>query len=174
MAQFITNLNSYIFYEVIASEYQIFTGKIDDCESLPHLRSIVFTFLSNLLCKCYIQAPPVELVDPSDKNGRKNMFYPSKSSNLYPKITKLLRTLDQFVMAYDQIHSHLYDSEGAINRYFNFKACQNLIYQVWHIWDRQYFEFLHSLGALNSLDEIMDTLTSSGQGLGIFKDGHKH
>lgn len=95
MAQFITNLNSYIFYEVIASEYQIFKEKINDCESLPHLRSIVFTFLSNLLCKCYIQAPPIEI--GGGAKGDKNWFYPNKASTLYPKITKLLRTLDQFV-----------------------------------------------------------------------------
>lgn len=174
MAQFITNLNSYIFYEVIASEYQIFTSKIDECESLPHLRSIVFTFLSNLLCKCYIQAPPVELTSSGPSNNQKNMFYPSKASTLYPNITKLLKTLDQFVVTYEKIHDCLYDASGSVNRYFNHKACKSLIYRAWYTWDRQYFEFLHSLGALNNLEDLIDTLTSNGQGLGIFRDGHKH
>ena len=49
-----------------------------------------------------------------------------------------------------------------------------MINKVWHIWDRQYFEFLHSLGSLNSLEEIIDTLTATGDGLGIFKDNHIH
>ena len=174
MAQFITNLNSYIFYEVIASEYQILSDKITECESLPHLRSIVFTFLSNLLCKCYIQAPPFKIFNTNNQTKLKNMFYPSKTSSLYPKITKLLKTLDLFIQTYEQIHSHLYDTNGSVNRYFNYEGCKNMINKVWHIWDRQYFEFLHSLGSLNSLEEIIDTLTATGDGLGIFKDNHIH
>lgn len=54
MSQFITNLNTYVFYEVIASEHQSFIEAVGKCESLPHLREITFNFFSNLLCKCYI------------------------------------------------------------------------------------------------------------------------
>lgn len=103
MYQFISNLNSYIFYEVIASEYQNFVEQVSKCQSLPHLREITFNFLSNLLCKCYIQAPPVELDREKGASGlgRKQLFYPSKASNLYPRITKLLSTLDLFIQTYE-------------------------------------------------------------------------
>lgn len=61
-----------------------------------------------------------------------------------------------------------------MNRNFNHKACRRYIFDVWYTWDRQYFEFLYSLGSLNDLQEIIDELTSGNQGLGIFKDGHLH
>lgn len=49
-----------------------------------------------------------------------------------------------------------------------------MVEKIWFIWDRQYFEFLHSLGSLNSIQEIIDTLSAQPNGLGIFKDNHVH
>lgn len=153
MSQFITNINSYVFYEVIASEYQKFINEIKKSKDLDDLRKKTERLMDELLRRCFLQKN-----ENFDKNlkAKTNLFYGGNSTNtaqlvnpsgrgsqsIQESITNLLKHVEKFSNSFTKIHGYLYTGNGKMNKYFPIKPSVNLISEVWEEYDNEYYHFL--------------------------------
>lgn len=152
MSQFITNINSYVFYEVIASEYQKFISGIEKCEDLNQVRTSCDSLMDHLLRRCFLQKS--ENFEKGMKLKRKRDMveesYPRQTvkvggvcNSIQESIVNLLDKVENFSNSFMKIHSVLYDGNGRMNRYFPIKPSTKLISKVWEEYDNEYYHFLN-------------------------------
>lgn len=157
MSQFVTNINSYVFYEVIASEYQKFVDEVKRSEDLQQLRKACNDLMANLLRRCFLQktenfdkkTKPKVNIDfinrRSDLPKIKNQADKKKlggSSSIQGSISNLLDHVDKFSTSFLKIHGFLYKGDGRMNKYFPIRPSTKLISEVWEEYDNEYYHFL--------------------------------
>lgn len=157
MSQFITNINSYVFYEVIASEYQKFMQSIEKCQDLEELRKNCETLMNDLLRRCFLQkdenfhknmkVKTRQDIFKQDADLRRNIDYMKDNkygftSTIQESIAVLLDIVEEFSNSFMKIHGVLYDGDGKMNRYFPIKPSAKLVSKVWENYDNEYYHFL--------------------------------
>lgn len=157
MSQFITNINSYVFYEVIASEYQKFIGEVNNSKDLQELRKSCCDLMNNLLQRCFLQKsenfdkktkPKVNLDFINERlDGVRNSNFgeamkTNGSSSIQESISNLLDFVDKFSTSFLKIHGFLYKGDGRMNKYFPIRPSTKLISEVWEEYDNEYYHFL--------------------------------
>jgi gamma-tubulin complex component 3 len=141
MTQFITNINSYVFYEVIASEYQTLEKNLNTSQNFEQLRISLKTFLENLLQKSFLTASTQK--SNTTPNINKYLRTSKKGASTVQKsIVGLLNHVEKFIKAFNKIYSKLYDGNGDMNKYFPITPSSKMIAEIWAEYETDYYQFL--------------------------------
>lgn len=127
MSQFLQNLNSYIFYEVIEAEWQKFKIKILESDSLDRVKQDLSLYLDKLLNKSFLN-------NLGDKK------------EIHDTIKALLSHCESIWKAFKKIQKSLFLGDGSTNQHFPVKSSTKLIDGLWKEYERSYYVFLKLIG----------------------------
>lgn len=121
MAEFLRNLNYYVFYEVIESEFQEFEKQCEEASSIPQLKDHVEQLFSKLLSRCFV-----------DSSG---------SFKLFEKINELLKHCEGLWSEFMRINNLLY-IDGRANNNFPIRTSILSVDSLWNRYEENYYQFL--------------------------------
>ena len=151
MSQFINNLSSYIFNEVIASEYQVFEKGVKKSTSLDTIRKQIDTLFTNLLYKSFLVPSPVKNEESTQpRNGMEELatrkvsqiHFDDKTESLESLILRLVNQSIIFSDSFLKIAQSIHNEDGSVNRYFPVNHSSRLIQRIWEKYEESYYKFL--------------------------------